>query len=50
MEGGVTGVHVDASLACAEASYWLSGRSVGAPPSYRGEAEEAAVTGCGRAV
>lgn len=49
MEGGVTGVHVDASLACAEASYWLSGRSVGAAPSYRGEAEEAAVTGCGRA-
>lgn len=46
----MTGVHVDASLACAEASYWLSGRSEGAPPSYSGEAEEAAVTECGRAV
>lgn len=49
MEGGVTGVHVDASRACAEASYWLSGRSVGAPPSYSGDAEAVAVTGCGRA-
>lgn len=49
MEGEVTGVHVDASLACAEASYWLSGRSAGAVPSYRGEAEEAAGTGWGKA-
>lgn len=44
------GVHMDANRVCAEASYWLSGRSAGAPPSYSGDVEVVAVTGCGRAV
>lgn len=44
MEGGVTGVQVDASLACVEVSYWLSGMSVGVPLSNNGDPEEEAMT------
>lgn len=41
MEGGDTGVHEAMRQAWAEASYWLSGRSVAvAAPSYSGDPEE----------
>lgn len=48
IEGVVTGVQVEESLACTAASYWLSAMSAGVPPSYSGDPEEAVVTEWGR--